>query len=234
MCSPLDLFPNRDKRYHRFDGASQQESSSVGIAGLALGRQGLVLRMQVVAPNNIRKSLRREDFPVVLAAESAARNLIGKTRGDPDKLATRNHSLSFQEDLELETNSRFGFSFLYPKNWDRRDPHGSDGNIYTHPKDSGIEMRAWGGYAVVSPTLENWFSRTMELETQKSGFRILRETESGRHVYYQKQTRTIFQGAQCPPANLHRHVAVRLSTAGGLHWRASTERALPVSEQQRH
>ena len=53
---------------------------------------------------------------------------------------------------------------------DRQDPENSDGNSYTHPKDSRITMRACGGYAVSSGTLHEWVSWTMELERQKSGF----------------------------------------------------------------
>jgi hypothetical protein len=123
-------------------------------------------------------------------AEAEALDLIGKTARVGEELATTGtqHYLRFQEDLELESNSRFGFSFLYPKNWDRQDPHGSDGNIYTHPKDSRIEVRAWGGYAAVYPTLDRWVSSTIDIEGEKPGFQILRNIESGQHVDYERQT----------------------------------------------
>lgn len=122
-------------------------------------------------------------------AEAETLNLIGKTLlGSGDWPPTGPHHVHFQEDLELEINPRFGFSFLYPKNWDRQDPENSDGNSYKHPKNSRIEIRAWGGYAVVSQTLDEWVSWMMERETQKPGFQILRNTESGRHVYYYRQT----------------------------------------------
>jgi len=58
LRSSLNLLADKDEGCHRFDGASQQESSRVGIAGLAFGRKGLVFRMEVVTPNNTRKSLR--------------------------------------------------------------------------------------------------------------------------------------------------------------------------------
>jgi hypothetical protein len=121
-------------------------------------------------------------------AEAEALGLIGKTAQlEPPTTGTQ-HYLRFKEDLELDSNSRFGFSFLYPKNWDRRDPQGNDGNIYTHPKDPRIEVRAWGGNAVVHPTLDRWISSTIGIEAEKPGFRVLRSIESGQHVYYERQT----------------------------------------------
>jgi hypothetical protein len=98
-------------------------------------------------------------------AEAEALRSIGKTATRDGNVTSggRRH-IHFEEDLELETNARFGFSFLYPKNWDRRDPHGNDGNVYTHPKDRGVEMRAWGNYAVVSPSLDEWVKWTLDIE----------------------------------------------------------------------
>jgi len=54
-----------------------------------------------------------------------------------------------EENFEKETNIRYGFSFLYPKTWDRTDPPtNSDGNTYVHPKNQDIKMLAWGNYDI--------------------------------------------------------------------------------------
>ena len=115
------------------------------------------------------------------AAENDALRDIGMKVGG---IGLRVPPFSFDERLMLEINPRFGFSFLYPKEWDRRDPHNNDGNVYVHPMDERIEMRAWGGYGVVSPTFEDWVRWTICLEARKPGYRLLLDRESGRHVHY--------------------------------------------------
>ena len=62
------------------------------------------------------------------------------------------------QDLETEVNPRFGFSFSYPKTWDRVDPANADGSSYFDPKEPRVSFSAWGGYAVVSRTLDDYVS----------------------------------------------------------------------------
>ena len=50
------------------------------------------------------------------------------------------------EKLEYGSNGRFGFSFLYPKSWDRRDPMNGDGNSFAHPKEPLVCMSTWGSF----------------------------------------------------------------------------------------
>ena len=78
-------------------------------------------------------------------------------------LSKRPHDLvSFTpNDLEREVNPRFGFSFLHPKTWDRRDPMNADGNTYFDPKHQDVRMLAWGSYGVLYPTLDVWVSETL-------------------------------------------------------------------------
>ena len=59
LRSPFDLFPDKDKWCHRSDRTTQKEASGVGIAGLAIGGQRFIFRMQEMTPNNTRKGLRQ-------------------------------------------------------------------------------------------------------------------------------------------------------------------------------
>jgi hypothetical protein len=52
LCFSLNLFSDKDQGCHCLNRASQQESSGVGIARFSIGRQGLVLRMKVMTPND--------------------------------------------------------------------------------------------------------------------------------------------------------------------------------------
>ena len=81
--------------------------------------------------------------------------------------------------LERDSNPRFGFSFLHPAVWDRDDPANGDGNTFRHPKDPRIEIRAWGGYAVVSTDLSSWVAWTLEVDRKKLGFHLLTEVPAG-------------------------------------------------------
>jgi hypothetical protein len=84
--------------------------------------------------------------------------------------------------LERERNPRFGFSFVHPSVWDREDPTNRDGNTYRHPQDPRIEIRAWGGYAVVASDLRSWVDWTIENFQQEDGFRLVTDVISGRHL----------------------------------------------------
>ena len=84
--------------------------------------------------------------------------------------------------LKRESNPRFGFSFVYPILWDRQDSTSSDGNTYRHPRDPRIEIRAWGGYAVVSPDLYAWVEWTLEHCQKARNYRLISRVPSGGHV----------------------------------------------------
>ena len=85
-------------------------------------------------------------------------DVITKRRRLKNKLLNKyTPYVNFNKDnFEKETNVRFGFSFLYPKTWDRKDPPtNSDGNIYIHPKNQDIKMYAWGNYNIEESLEEN-------------------------------------------------------------------------------
>lgn len=82
-------------------------------------------------------------------------------------------------ELERTSNPRFGFSFLHPRVWDRKDPTNGDGNTFTHPKERDIEILAWGGYAVVSPEFDDWVEQVIEWESEKPGFVLVTNVASG-------------------------------------------------------
>lgn len=92
-----------------------------------------------------------------------------------------------EEDFEKETNVRFGFSFLYPKTWDRKDPPtNSDGNTYVHPKNQDIKMLVWGNYNIEESLEKN----TEEDDIPESFYtkyfkrknnRVLLDVESGKN-----------------------------------------------------
>ena len=63
------------------------------------------------------------------------------------------------------TNPRYGFAFTYPCVWLREmstRAGRTDGYIVTHPEIRGVEIRGWGGHAVVWPTPEEWINATTE------------------------------------------------------------------------
>jgi hypothetical protein len=88
-----------------------------------------------------------------------------------------------EENFEKETNVRFGFSFLYPKTWDRKDPPtNSDGNTYIHPKNQDIKMLAWGNYNIEESieevdNPESFYSKHFK----RNKIRILLDVESGKN-----------------------------------------------------
>lgn len=116
-------------------------------------------------------------------------DVITKRRRLKNKLLNKNTPyLNFdKENFEKETNVRFGFSFLYPKTWDRKDPPtNSDGNIYIHPKNQDIKMYAWGNYNIEESLEEN----IEEVDIPESFYakyfkrrkvRILLDVESGKN-----------------------------------------------------
>lgn len=112
-------------------------------------------------------------------AEAEALDQIGKPPVLPSAVTDRHAGFT---ELRWESNPRFGFSFLYPAYWDRQDLTNGDGNTYRHPRDSRIEVRAWGGYAVVSEDLLGWVEQTLESLATESGFTLVSRVPSGRHL----------------------------------------------------
>lgn len=87
-----------------------------------------------------------------------------------------------ESDFSREANPRFGFSFVYPKTWDRHDLDNADGNRYVNPTDTDVQCSFWGGYAVVSPTLKEWIDWSLSINASRPGFELIHNVESGRHV----------------------------------------------------
>jgi hypothetical protein len=95
-------------------------------------------------------------------------------------------TIAFSEaDLDREANPRFSFSFAYPREWNRRDPVNGDGNAYVAPRDDGkdVRMAAWGSYADLQPTLEDWVAHTVADVHQLPSAKILQNLESGLHLW---------------------------------------------------
>lgn len=86
------------------------------------------------------------------------------------------------EYLKRATNLRFGFSFLYPKTWDRNSPQNIDGNTFVDPKNPEVSVFASGAHAVFCPTLEYWISEILKNASLKPGYRLIRIVESRRHI----------------------------------------------------
>lgn len=91
-------------------------------------------------------------------------------------------NMSYWE-LSSESNSRFGFSFVYPSLWDRQDPTNSDGNRFLHPTDPLVEMTTWGGYAILSPDLSTWIEQTVAFAQENRKFQLLKRVAAGGHVF---------------------------------------------------
>ena len=112
-------------------------------------------------------------------AEAEARELLGQRASHLGSVRVLD---SIHGQLRRESNPRFGFSFAHPSVWDREDPLNGDGNTYRHPQDSRIELRVWGGYAVVSPDLHSWVDWTLEWLQRRNGFCLLAKIPSGLHL----------------------------------------------------
>jgi hypothetical protein len=112
-------------------------------------------------------------------AEAEAEKRIGKAAPHPASVPILE---SIHGQLRRDGNPRFGFSFVHPSVWDRDDPTNGDGNTYRHPKDSRIELRVWGHYAVISPDLHSWIEWTIESLQKSAAFCLLTRVRSGGHV----------------------------------------------------
>ncbi|HET9281604.1 MAG TPA: hypothetical protein VFR24_06545 [Candidatus Angelobacter sp.] len=90
-----------------------------------------------------------------------------------------------QTELALDTNVRFHFHFQYPATWDRKDPGNSDGATYTNPQYPQVEIRGWGAYAAVWPTLEEFTSESLRIDHAAKGDKVMKVrsvVDSGRYL----------------------------------------------------
>lgn len=114
-------------------------------------------------------------------------------------------------DLVRDVNVRFGFSFLAPANWNYWVPENSDGSKFAHPDDERIEIRAWGGYAVLHDDLESsvefeidCFRRNVLFELVSmtdvtrsvcdlEGNHLVQQRVKAKRLVYRNQTHTVLQ-----------------------------------------
>ncbi|HEY2914595.1 MAG TPA: hypothetical protein VGK21_14625 [Candidatus Angelobacter sp.] len=90
-----------------------------------------------------------------------------------------------QAELALDTNVRFSFHFQHPATWDRKDPENSDGATYTNPEYPQVEVRGWGAYAVVWPTLEEFTRESLRIDCAAQGDKVMKVrsvVDSGRYL----------------------------------------------------
>ncbi len=93
---------------------------------------------------------------------------------------TRTEKIAFSDaDFAHDANSRFAFSFDYPKTWDRTDPANSDGNTYICPKNDFVTLRVWGSWsgALMGDATTEEFLR------QKAKYNLVSKRESGKNYY---------------------------------------------------
>src|SRR5579863_864731 len=65
LRSSLNLFPDKDKGCHCLNGSPEEQAAGVLIGAFAIGREGFLFRVQVVTPENTRKSLRHKLSTVI-------------------------------------------------------------------------------------------------------------------------------------------------------------------------
>lgn len=83
------------------------------------------------------------------------------------------------------TNHRYGFKFGYPRSWLRETSGSTDGHTVRHPATPKIEIRGWGGFAVVWETLDEW----IEASTSGKGIRVVSRTEADVEIHAPDPTR---------------------------------------------
>ncbi|MCY9764398.1 hypothetical protein M5X06_08560 [Paenibacillus alvei] len=98
------------------------------------------------------------------------------------KLLRKKELPKYLDVLERESNPRFGFSYLFPKHWDRVDPVNGDGNTYIHPENNKIKILVWGSYAVVWTELEELIKNTVNIESENKKFELYKKISSGKYV----------------------------------------------------
>lgn len=106
------------------------------------------------------------------------------TGGNDLKPGQQNQDAVAGIDLDRDQNSRFGYSFAYPKQWSRRDPENADGNAYVEPRDDNklVQMLVWAShyYSSLGETIQSETSTIRELKDAK----VLQSLESGLHLWH--------------------------------------------------
>ena len=109
-------------------------------------------------------------------AENEALRLLGQPAAVSEKPAFPD------EEFDRSVNSRFGFSFLHPRLWDRQDPDNGDGNIFRNPSNAAVEMRAWGGFAVVTHDLQEYADSYLPSNQEGPLGTVISKVPSGLYV----------------------------------------------------
>ncbi len=53
---------------------------------------------------------------------------------------------------KIYKNSRYGFEFPYPSNWEEVKPDNDDGIVFISPQKSSVEIRGWAGNQLIKNT----------------------------------------------------------------------------------
>lgn len=86
-----------------------------------------------------------------------------------------------EDDFDRQANSRFSFSFPYPKTWDRFDPENADGNRYVDPVNPDVQCSFWGNLSISSSNLWESVDQSLSMASEEPGFELISNVESGRH-----------------------------------------------------
>jgi hypothetical protein len=89
-------------------------------------------------------------------------------------------------DLMEDYNARFGFTYLYPKTWNRSYlPVNGDGTSYTDPKNENVEVRASGSLIVLPENRPDLICKSNEPDCTPSGRNVFLQKKDGtKQIYY--------------------------------------------------
>ncbi|MDJ0796092.1 MAG: hypothetical protein QNJ51_04515 [Calothrix sp. MO_167.B12] len=109
---------------------------------------------------------------------------------------------SFQGDnksWKIYKNSRYGFEFPYPSNWQEVKPDNDDGIVFISPQKSSVQIRGWAGYQLfnnrnttrntkksINPNFQNiqGISGVMTVEIGETESKIVIRFHQGEVKYY--------------------------------------------------
>jgi hypothetical protein len=91
-------------------------------------------------------------------------------------------ALELPSELLRIVNPRFGFSFLAPEKWSRWDPQNGDGAAFSHSDNPDVEIRSWGGYAVLDPDINSSVERLMDYQRKEGYFELISVSEATRSL----------------------------------------------------
>ncbi len=83
-----------------------------------------------------------------------------------------------EHELAIKTNTRFGFSFKYPRTWAREDPENGDGYRFVHPTVPGVRLSAYGSFGSHSNLWDEMRQRRQWAEEQGATFAVDRQADS--------------------------------------------------------